>query len=146
MQQNRTPRVQITLKPDTRAIFVRLAAAQDRPEATIIAEFLDETAPALANVVDVIERAKNIVSRVGQQERERFAIAETQLLQHQHTAMSALAGVNASMLQLGLDLDRAPVSEKAGLPRRSPVPRPDPPDTNRGVNTKRGSNGTRAKS
>ena len=150
MPTARTPRVQITLKPATRAIFLRLSAAQDRPEATIIAEFLDETAPALQNVVAVVERAKNIVSKVGQQERERFAIAEAELLQHTHTALSALAGVDASMMQLDFDLNQAApgTSQRhaaGGRGTGSARPNPDPPDTNRGVNTKRRSNGTRSK-
>ena len=129
----RTPRIQITLKPEARSIFERLSAAQDRPVATVIAEFLDETAPALQNVVDVVERAKNAVSRVGKEERERFAVAEAQLLQHQHTALSALAGVDAAMGQLSLDLDR---KGRPGARFRAPPVRSadDPPDTNRGVN------------
>jgi hypothetical protein len=136
----RTPRIQLTLKPEARSIFERLAAAQDRPLATIISEFLDETAPALQNVVAVVERAKNAVSRVGKEERERFAIAESQLLQHQHTALSALAGVDAAMGQLSFDLGksksaaRAPVAD-ALAPHPAPGKRqPDPHDTNRGVN------------
>lgn len=130
----RTPRIQITLKPEARSIFERLSAAQDRPVATIIAEFLDETAPALQNVVAVVERAKDAVSRVGREERERFAIAEAQLLQHQHAAMSAFCGVDAAMGQLALDLGQ---KGRPGVRfRASPVRRPDdPPDTNRGVNT-----------
>lgn len=103
----RSQRTQITLAPDTRAIFQRLAVAQERPLATIIAEFLDETAPALQNVVAVVERAKDAVSRVGREERERFAVAESQLLHHQHTALSALAGVDAALGQLSLDLHRS---------------------------------------
>ena len=141
MQTLRTPRVQITLRPETRAIFARLAQAQERPEATIISEFLDETAPALSNVISVVERAKNVIAKVGEKERERYAVAEAQLLQHTHTALSALAGTDAVFGQLGLDLGRATVAEKAGLPRRARSPSADPPDTNRGVNTKRRSNG-----
>jgi hypothetical protein len=150
MLNPRTPRVQITLKPATRAIFARLSAAQDRPEATIIAEFLDETAPALQNVVAVVERAKNIVSRVGQQERERFAIAESQLLQHQHTALSALAGMDASFGQLAFDLEKsrsaapAPVADASAPHPVTGKRQPDPPDTNRGVNTRTRKTGTRS--
>lgn len=148
MQSTRTPRVQITLSPATRAIFARLAAAQARPEATIISEFLDETAPALANVVKVVERAKNIVSTVGREERDRYAIAEAQLLQHAHTALSALAGADATMMQLGLHLgDSASLhgSDAGADGAGSYAARSDPPDTNRGVNTKRRSNGTGSK-
>lgn len=130
----RTPRIQITLKPEARSIFERLSAAQDRPVATVIAEFLDETAPALQNVVDVVERAKNAVSRVGKEERERFAIAEAQLLQHQHTALSALAGVDAAMGQLSFDLSRKKSASPSAASLRASTAERDPPDTNRGVN------------
>lgn len=133
----RTPRIQLTLKPETRSIFERLAAAQERPIATIISEFLDETAPALQNVVTVVERAKNAVSRAGKQERERFAIAESQLLQHHHTAMSALHGADAAVGQLALDLGRsrsAPHGVVSAARLRSAGRKPDPHDTNRGVN------------
>jgi hypothetical protein len=136
----RTPRIQLTLKPEARSIFERLAAAQDRPVATIISEFLDETAPALQNVVAVVERAKNALSRVGKEERERFAIAESQLLQHQHTALSALAGVDAAMGQLSFDLDRQRSASAAARAcdssqsTRTRKRQPDPHDTNRGVN------------
>lgn len=131
----RTPRIQITLKAEARSIFERLSAAQDRPVATIIAEFLDETAPALQNVVGVVERAKNAVSRVGKAERERFAVAEAQLLQHQHTALSALAGVDAAMGQLSLDLSRKKSAQTGGVAEPRAGSERDPPDTNRGVNT-----------
>lgn len=137
----RTPRIQLTLKPEARSIFERLAAAQDRPIATIISEFLDETAPALQNVVSVVERAKHAVSRAGKQERERFAIAESQLLQHHHTAMSALHGADAAVGQLALDLGKsrsAPRGVASVARLRSAGRKSDPPDTNRGVNKSTG--------
>lgn len=145
MLNSRTPRVQITLKPATRAIFARLAAAQERPEASIIAEFLDETAPALQNVVAVVERAKNIVSRVGQQERERFAVAESELLQLMHESQAKLHQADAVMGQLSLDLSKGEKGAKGGGARDArPARPPDPPDTNRGVNTKTRNTGTRS--
>lgn len=133
----RTPRIQLTLKPEARSIFERLAAAQERPIATIISEFLDETAPALQNVVSVVERAKDAVSRAGKQERERFAIAESQLLQHHHTAISAMHGAEAAVGQLALDLGRMQSAQHAVASTarlRRAVREFDPHDTNRGVN------------
>lgn len=134
----RTPRIQITLKAEVRSIFQRLASAQGLPVATIIAEFLEETAPALQNVVRVVELAKDAVSRVGKEERDRFAIAEAEILQHQHTALAALSGVEASMLQLSFDLAgkangkaQRPVS---ALPSGAALSVGDPTYTNRGVN------------
>lgn len=153
MQNTRTPRVQITLKPETRAIFARLSAAQDRPEATVIAEFLEETAPVLSNVVTVVERAKNAIQKAGMKERQSYAVAEAQLLQHQHTALSALAGFDATMTQLGLDLDPVHTkARKAAVPgasstRKGRLPvarRSDPLDTNRGVNKGGKGNGKRS--
>jgi hypothetical protein len=147
MVNSRTPRVQITLKPATRAIFARLSAAQERPEATIIAEFLDETAPALQNVVAVVERAKNIVSRVGQQERERFAVAESELLQLVHESEAKLHQADAVMGQLSLELgkrDGGTGERFRASPVRSRERHPDPPDTNRGVNTRKRNTGTRS--
>lgn len=147
---NRTPRVQITLKPETRAIFSRLAAAQARPEAAVIAEFLEETAPALKNVVHVVEKAKNIVQRVGERERDRFALAEQHLLQLAAEAQSKLHGASAVLCQLDLDLGkRQPARGVAKAPPRSRVPvgvsEADPQRTNRGVNIKRKAPATRSK-
>ena len=133
----RTPRIQITLKPEVREIFQRLASAQDVPVATIIAEFLAETAPALQNVLRVVELAKGAVARVGKEERDRFAIAEAELLQHQHTALSALAGVEACMAQLNFDLaGKSKGDASAKTPTAASATRPDldPTYTNRGVN------------
>lgn len=150
MLNSRTPRVQITLKPATRAIFSRLSAAQERPEATIIAEFLDETAPALQNVVAVVERAKNIVSKVGQQERERYAIAESQLLQIMHESQAKLHAADAVIGQLSFDLGksksaaRAPVADALAPHPATGKRQPDPTGTNRGVNTRKKSTGTRS--
>jgi hypothetical protein len=151
MLNTRTPRVQITLKPATRAIFSRLSAAQDRPEATLIAEFLDETAPALQNVVAVVERAKNIVSMVGQQERERYAVAESQLLEIMNDSLANLDKADTVISQLSLDLGKTRSAspspgEQAGFPRlRSSGKRqPDPTGTNRGVNMRKKSTGTRS--
>lgn len=150
MLNARTPRVQITLKPATRAIFSRLSVAQERPEATIIAEFLDETAPALQNVVAVVERAKNIVSRVGQQERERFAVAESQLLQLMHESQAKLHAADSVIGQLSFDLGKINIAPRepeadALAPPQAPVERqPDPTGTNRGVNMKRKGTGARS--
>lgn len=130
----RSRRIQITLGADSRAIFQRLAKAQKRPLATLVAEFLDETAPALQNVVDVVERATNVISRVGKEERERFAVAEAQLLQHQHTALSALAGMDATFGQLSLDLERKKSAPTVGVAQPRAQAERDPPPSNRGVN------------
>lgn len=141
--KKQTPRIQITLTAHTRVMFQRLAAAQDRPVASVIAEFLEETAPALQNVVRVVESAKDVVRRIGRQEREGFAVAEAELLQHQHAALSALSGAEAAIGQLSLNLQYAQAAEKAGLPRRPLAPRVDPQPSNRGVNkTKISKNGT----
>lgn len=137
MPPTRTPRVQITLKPETRAIFSRLAEAQERPEATIIAEFLDETAPALSNVVRVVQRAKNAIARVGQQERERFAHAESQLLQIAADSLRNVDRIDDVVNQYGLDLGEISGEKAAEPPSRPNTPISDPPDTNRGVNTGR---------
>lgn len=150
MLTTRTPRVQITLKPATRAIFSRLSAAQDRPEATIIAEFLDEAAPALQNVVAVVERAKNIVVKVGQQERERYAVAESQLLEIMNDSLANLQQADTVIAQLSLDLGKSKSASRAPVARASaPHPvtgtrQPDPTGTNRGVNTIKKSTGIRS--
>ena len=68
----RSPRIQITLKPEIRDIFQRLALAQSVPMATIIAEFLEEAAPALKKVARVVETAKDAVARAGRGERDRL--------------------------------------------------------------------------
>ena len=142
----RSRRIQITLGDDSRAIFQRLAKAQKRPLATLVAEFLDETAPALQNVVDVVEKATNAISRVGKEERERFAVAEAELLQHHHAAVSAMTGAQGVVDQLVLDLgrkDSAPREVVSEARLRSAVRRPDPPPSNRGVNmTGKSKNGT----
>lgn len=139
----RSRRIQITLGADSRAIFQRLAKAQKRPLATLVAEFLDETAPALQNVVDVVERATNAISRVGKEERERFAVAEAQLLQHHHTALSALSGVDSVMGQLALDLERRESAQTRGVAEPRARSERDPPPSNRGVNmTGKSKNGT----
>lgn len=134
----RSSRIQITLSEQSRGIFQRLAKAQKRPLATLVAQFLDETAPALQNVVDVVEMATNAISRVGKEERERFAVAEAELLQHQHTALSALAGVESVMSQLSLDLagkagGKVP-SPVSALPSGSALSDRNPHCSNRGVN------------
>lgn len=144
MPPTRTPRVQITLKPETRAIFSRLAEAQERPEATIISEFLDETAPALSNVVRVVQRAKNAIARAGQLERERFAQAESELLQIASDSLKNVGRMEDVVTQYGLELGDGSV-DKAAQPRSRPKPpKSDPPDTNRGVNTGRRSTARRS--
>jgi hypothetical protein len=133
----RAPRIQITLQPDTRSIFIRLAAAQDRPVASVIAEFLEETAPALSNVVRVVESAKNAVRRTGACEREKWQAAEAQLLHNVHQATSALHSTEATLRQFELDVSPPRASRDAAPPRRAARARIDPTSTNRGVNKTR---------
>ena len=135
--QARTPRTYITLTPESRAVFVRLAAAQRRPVATLIAELLHEMAPVWANVVPVVERAVEVIKRTGQRERDMYAKAEADLLQHMNAALGVLSSTEQTISQLDLDLAGASHSRKSALassmPSLSAMPT-DPPDTNRGVN------------
>ena len=134
--QQRSPRIQIMLAPKSREIFTRLANAQGKPLATIVSQFLDEMSPVLANV-PVVERAVNIISKVSARERDRYADAEAELLEHASAAMSLLAKVDGTIDQLSLDLGSSAKALREALPSSMAAiaARPvDPLDTNRGVN------------
>ena len=135
--QQRSPRIQIMLAPKSREIFTRLANAQGKPLATIVSQFLDEMSPVLANVGPVVERAVNIISKVSARERDRYADAEAELLEHASAAMSLLAKVDGTIDQLSLDLGSSAKALREALPSSMAAiaARPvDPLDTNRGVN------------
>jgi hypothetical protein len=51
------PRVQVTLESSTHEVIQRLAALQGRTRGSIIAELLDEVAPALTRTVALLEAA-----------------------------------------------------------------------------------------
>jgi hypothetical protein len=50
-------RTALTLNPATDAILAKLSVLQRRPKARIIAELLDEIAPALARIAELLELA-----------------------------------------------------------------------------------------
>lgn len=57
-------RIQLLLPDSTRAAFEALAAAQDRPLATAIADMLHELEPQITSLAKLIEHAK--AGRTGQ--------------------------------------------------------------------------------
>lgn len=131
----RTARVQITLAPEVLTIFRRISIAQKRPMTKIIAEFLGETAPALQNVLHVVEMAANAVKTVGKNEREAFQVAEAELLQHASNAMAALDGVESTFAQLALELGGNPAQSAAPAAGAQMLSPQTPQRTNRGVNS-----------
>ena len=47
----------VTLKPETRAALAEIAALQKRPTATVAADLLDEMAPTLIRLANVLRAA-----------------------------------------------------------------------------------------
>ena len=56
-KRQKVPRVAVTLKPETRAALAEIAALQKRPTATVAADLLDEMAPTLIRLANVLRAA-----------------------------------------------------------------------------------------
>ena len=52
------PRITVTLEPRTHEVLARLAAVSHKSMSSIVAQFVDVSAPSLERVVVVMERAK----------------------------------------------------------------------------------------
>lgn len=91
------PRIQVTLSPETYALVSRLADLQRGSKSRIIAELVDEVAPHLQTMLDLLEAA----STVRAERREQVAADAQTLLDlmapHAAEAQAAL-GKLASVL------------------------------------------------
>lgn len=89
------PRVQVTLDPQTHAVFERLAALQNRTRGAVIAELLDSVAPALTRTIALLEAAAEAPNDV----KKGFRAA----VEASHQELVALTGDASKQLDVFLD-------------------------------------------
>ncbi len=58
------PRVQVTLEPETHEVIERFARLQNRTRGAVIAELLDEIAPAIGRTISLLEAAQEAPNQV----------------------------------------------------------------------------------
>tara|TARA_Y100001968_G_C18791428_1_gene451350 strand:+ start:44 stop:457 length:414 start_codon:yes stop_codon:yes gene_type:complete len=58
------PRVQVTLEPETHEVIERFARLQNRTRGAVIAELLNEIAPAIGRTISLLEAAQEAPNQV----------------------------------------------------------------------------------
>lgn len=97
----KTPRVAVTLKPETLAVLADLAKLQKRPRSSIAADLLDEAVPVLRRLAAVLKAAHAAQAQTTPAALARLeAIADTVLASHQ-AAMDLLDPASGQQAQKG---------------------------------------------
>lgn len=92
----KTPRIQVTLSPRSHALVTRLADLQNGSRSKVIAELVDELAPHMEKVLELLEAASSIKAERREAVREQAASLLDLMMPHAEAAqasLDALAGV-----------------------------------------------------
>jgi len=84
------PRIQVTLKPETYALISRLAGLQQGSKSRIIAELVDEVAPHLQTMLDLLEAASSVKADRREQVRADAESLLDLMMPHAEEAHAAL--------------------------------------------------------
>jgi len=117
------PRVQVTLEPETHEVIERFARLQNRTRGAVIAELLNEIAPAIGRTISLLEAAQEAPNQVKAGLR---AVAEG--LQQEMVSASGEANRQFQLLmhkiETGVDLE--PASDPHVVTRGSGTQPPAP--------------------
>jgi predicted DNA-binding protein len=99
MKKPRSPRIQVTLSPESRHLFEKLSELTGQSQSAMLAEIADTALPALQVTVDALEAAK-----AGKYEEVRRLTS--------HFAHKATGDLAQQMLDLDADMDARTVKGK----------------------------------
>lgn len=106
----KVPRIQVTLSPESYAVITRLAELQNGSRSAIIAELVDEFAPQLREMLNLLEKAAVVRADKLEEVREASATLLDLMRPHAEAASAHLSALSDLVEASSPDGGRPPSS------------------------------------